>query len=331
MTPEHLQEQNLQELTKHLVDVHSIEEQALAQMRAAPKLASDREISEAFARHLGETQDHERLVRERLRARGAEPAGVKDIVGTLTGKGFVAFARAQPDTTGRLVAHAYSFEHMELAAYELLGRVAERAGDEETVAVAARIAKQERGMGERLEALFDRAVEASLREVEADDLEQQLDKYLADAQAIEMQSLKLLDKAPFLSGASDLVAAYEEHRIQTQEHAHLLTKRLNAREASPSRLKDAGLRLGALNWGAFFQAQPDTPAKLVAFAYAFEHLEIAAYELLRRVADRAEDGETALLAVGILADERAAAERIHRRFEQALDASLQAQGVAHAA
>lgn len=32
--------------------------------------------------------------------------------------------------------HAFSCEHMEVAAYELLGRVARRAGDQETVALA---------------------------------------------------------------------------------------------------------------------------------------------------------------------------------------------------
>ena len=324
MSPENLQDQ----LTKYLTDAHSIEEQALAQMRAAPKLASDPEIADAFTKHLRETEDHERLVRDRLEARDAEPAIVKDLVGTVTGKGFVAFARSQPDTTGKLVAHAFSYEHMELAAYELLGRIAGLAGDNQTAGVAARIAEQERSMGKRLEGLFDRAVEASLREVADDDLPHQLDKYLAEAHAIEVQSLKLLEKAPFLAGCSELASLYEEHRIETQEHESLLTRRLNARDASPSRLKDAAMRLGALNWGAFFQAQPDTPAKLAAFAYAFEHLEIAAYELLRRAADRASDGETALLAVGILADERSAAQRIHARFEQALDASLQAQRAA---
>ena len=326
MTPDNLQDQ----LTKHLTDAHAIEEQALAQMRAAHKIAGDPEIAAAFSAHLSETEDHERLVRDRLEARDAEPAIVKDLVGTTTGKGSVAFARAQPDTTGKLVAHAFSYEHMELAAFELLGRLAELAGDHQTAGVAATIAEQERGMGERLEGLFDRAVDASLRELPADDLPHQVDRYLAEAHAIEMQSLKLLEKAPFLAGGSELASVYEKHRIETAEHEILLTRRLNARDASPSRLKDAAMRLGTLNWGVFFQAQPDTPLKLAAFAYAFEHLEIAAYELLRRAADRAADGETALLAVGILADERAAAERIHSRFEQALDAPPHAEGVGRA-
>ena len=53
---------------------------------------------------------------------------------------------------------------MEQAAYELLGIVARRAGDQETADVARSIREQEVAMAERLEAGFDRAVEASLRE-----------------------------------------------------------------------------------------------------------------------------------------------------------------------
>src|SRR5204862_91276 len=81
--------------------------------------------------------------------------------------------------------------------------------------------------------------------------------------------------------------------------------------SSPRALKDAALKLGGLNWGGFFAAQRDTPAKLAAFAYAFEHLEIGAYELLRRVAERDGDAETAAMAETILAQERAAAEKVH--------------------
>jgi ferritin-like metal-binding protein YciE len=324
MSPESIQEQ----LTKYLTDAHSIEEQALAQMKVAPEMARDPEIGAAFTAHRAETEDHERLVRERLEARGAAPAKVKDLVGALTGKGFVAFARSQPDTTGKLVAHAYSYEHMELAAYELLAQVAERAGDQETATVAVHIAAQERAMADRLEGLFDRAVEASLQEVRREDIEEQLVKYLADAHAIETQALKLLERAPGLAGDPRMASAYQEHRSETEEHERVVTARLEALGASPSRLKDAVLSLGALNWGAFFRAQPDTPAKLAAFAYAFEHLEIASYELLRRVADRAADGETALLASRILSDERNAAQRIHSLLDDALDASLHAQGLA---
>ncbi len=321
MTPQTLEEQ----LTKYLTDVHSIEEQALPQMKAAPDLAGAPAAAEAFRRHLPETQEHERLVRERLETRGASPAKVKDLVGTLTGKGFVAFAASQPDTPGKLVVHAYSYEHMEEAAYALLSLLAERVGDAETLELAHWIEGQEQAMAERLEALFDDAAAASLREVGADDLEEQLDKYLADAHALEEQAVQLLSKGPDLAGATELASAYSEHLTETEEHRRLLEARLTARNAKPSKLKDAVLRIGALNWGGFFAAQPDTPAKLCAFAYAFEHLEIGGYELLGRVAERAGDPESAALAERILAEERGAAQKLKALFPQALDASLRDQ------
>ena len=324
MAPTNLQEQ----LVKYLTDAHSIEQQALAQLKTAPRIAGDPQIAQAFADHLTETEGHERLVSERLAAHGAKPSIVKDLAGSVSGKGFGAFATAQPDTPGKLVVHAFSYEHMEEATYDLLARVAERAGDEQTVQTAREIEHQEEGMGDRLAALFDRAVNAALRELDPDDLQTQLDKYLADAHAIEAQALQLLEKGPQLAGTGELAAAFDDHRIETKEHQRLVEARLQSRGDAPSKLKDAVLRLGALNWGGFFQAQPDTPAKLAGFAYAFEHLEIGAYEMLRRVAARAGDETTVRIAETILAQEHAAADRIRTNFDVALEATLHERGVA---
>jgi ferritin-like metal-binding protein YciE len=324
VAPTNIQDQ----LVKYLTDAHSIEQQALAQLKTAPKIAGDPQIAQAFSDHLTETQGHERLVGERLDAHGAKPSTIKDLAGALSGKGFGAFAMAQPDTPGKLVVHAFSYEHMEEAAYDLLARVAERAGDEETAQTAREIELQEQGMGDRLAACFDRAVNAALREVDPDDLQSQLNKYLADAHAIEAQALKLLEKGPQLAGAGELAVAFDDHRIETKEHERLVEARLQSRGDAPSTLKDAALRLGALNWGGFFQAQPDTPAKLAAFAYAMEHLEIGAYETLRRVAARAGDEPTVQLADAILVQEHAAADRIRSLFDVALEATLHEQGVA---
>ncbi|MBV8216836.1 MAG: DUF892 family protein, partial [Solirubrobacterales bacterium] len=312
---------------KYLTDAHAIERQALAQMKSAPKLAGDAQISQVFSDHLEETVQHERLVSERLEARGASPSKLKDIAGTVTGQGFGVFAASQPDTPGKLIVHAFSYEHMEEAAYSLLGNVAERVGDAGTVAAARRIGRQEHMMGDRLASLFDRAVEASLRDLDPDDVGKQLDKYLADAHAIEGQSLSLLERAADLAGASELADAYADHRSETEEHRRLVAERLDAHGSSPSKLKDAALRLGALNWGAFFAAQPDTPAKLAAFAFAVENLEYGAYEMLKRIAERASDPDTVRVAEQILAEERAAAERIRSLFPRALDATLEEQGV----
>jgi ferritin-like metal-binding protein YciE len=323
MTPQNLQDQ----LNKYLTDLHSIEQQALVQMKLAPRLAGDPQIAEPFASHLSETEEHERLVRERLEARGAHPAKLKDIAGTITGAGFAAFAAAQPDTPGKLVAHAFSYEHMEQAGYRLLGLVATAAGDAETAAVAERIERQEREMGDRLEHLFDQAADVALAKLSPPDLKEQLAKYLADAHAIEAQAVQLLSKGPDIAEEPELAQAFEDHLEETEGHSRLVEERLEALGEAPSRIKDAAMRLGALNWGGFFAAQPDTPGKLCAFAYAFEHLEIAGYELLRRVALRAGDSDTVAAADRILTEERAAAQRLSMLLPRTLDASLHAQGV----
>jgi ferritin-like metal-binding protein YciE len=97
---------------KYLADAHSIEEQALVQLRVAPKLAGEGRMAAAFAQHLGETEHHERMVRQRLDQLGGSPSKLKDILMAAGGKGFMLFARSQPDTPGKLLAHAYSYEHL---------------------------------------------------------------------------------------------------------------------------------------------------------------------------------------------------------------------------
>jgi ferritin-like metal-binding protein YciE len=306
-----------QQLVKYLTDVHSIEEQALAQMRRAPDLVQG-PLAEAFRRHLEETEAQERRVRERLGAHGASPATLKDVAGRVSGAGMAIFARFAPDTPGKLTAHAFSYEHMEVAAYELLGIVARRAGDEETVAMAAEIAAEERQMAQRLADRFDQAVEDSLRAIEPDDLGEQLNKYLADAHALEGQSRKLLERGRKLGESTTLANLFDRHLQETLEQERRLELRLQARGGSPSAIKDAALRLGALNWGAFMAAQPDTPPKLAGFAFAVENLEVASYELLRRVAERAGDERTAAEVERTLPEERAAAAAIAEQWETVL-------------
>jgi ferritin-like metal-binding protein YciE len=317
-----------EQLTKHLTDVHSIEEQALQQMVVAPRMARDPELARAFREHLDETREQERRVRERLSERGDDPSRVKDLAGRAGGIGMVLFARTQPDTPGKLVAHAYSYEHMEMAAYDLVALVAERAGDSDTAEVARSIREQEAAMAERLEQGFDRAVEASLRDVDPSDLGEQLDRYLQDAYAIESQALQLLEAAPALTGDPNLRKAFEEHLEETRVQQAAVEARLEARGARPSRFKSVLLRVGGVNLGGFFGLQPDAPAKLAGFAFAFEHLEVAAYEQLRRVAERAGDDETARIAERIAGEERAAAAAVRSCFDEAVEAALVAQGAA---
>jgi len=296
------------------------------QMKAAPRLAGDAEIASIFEEHLTETQDHERLVRERLEARGADPSKLKDLAGRAGGWGMVAFAKFNPDTPGKLMAHAYSYEHMELATYELLMRIAQRAEDEETVEMARRIAAQERAMAQRIGDRWDRTFEVALRAKDAEDPEKELVKYLRDAHAIEAQALQLLGDGEKIAEFEPLADAFRAHHAQTRDQQRLIEERLEAHGSGPSRFQSAALRIGGLQVGGFFKAQPDTPAKLAGFAFAFEHIEIGSYELLKRMAAHAGDEATVQIVERILGEERAMAERVRQTWDAAVDAGLRAVG-----
>src|SRR3954463_11811190 len=199
------------QLTKYLTYAHSIEVQALAQLRKAPDIAGADVLAQAFREHLSETEGHEQTTRELLEARDETPSKVKDVVMGVGGKGFLLFARLQPDTPGKLFAHALSFEGLELASYELLRRVAERAGAHDGVGAATRIAEEERTMMHRLEGYVDAAADASLREHPRDHLRALLPKYLADAHALEQQAIGLLERAPKLVDDPELESVFADH------------------------------------------------------------------------------------------------------------------------
>ena len=305
-----------QQLVKYLADVHSIEQQALAQLRAAPKIAGDERLCKAFELHLVETEDQERRVRERLEDLGGKPSKLKDAAGAGGGWAMAAFAASQPDTPGKLTMHAYSYEHMELAAYELLKRLAERSGDAETARMAAEIADEESRMAERLEECFDTAVEVSLAAVDEDQLDSALLAYLRDVHALEGQAVKLLEAGAERVDDEDLEAAFCDHLAETRDHLARVEGLLEERRAAPSLVKDALLKAGGFNLSAFFGAQPDSTTKLAGFAFAFEHLEIAAYELLQRVAARAGDEGVVATAEEILSEEREAAKRVAETWDR---------------
>src|SRR3954454_1179162 len=98
MPPSDIHEQ----LVKHLTDAHSIEEQALTQMRRAPDIAGEGRLAEAFREHFTETERHERLVRERLEALGEDTSTLKDLAGKAGGGGVGVLSRVNPGTPRKI-------------------------------------------------------------------------------------------------------------------------------------------------------------------------------------------------------------------------------------
>jgi ferritin-like metal-binding protein YciE len=153
------------------------------------------------------------------------------------------------------------------------------------------------------------------------EIEQELVDALADAHAMEKQSLTTLRAAVKVAGDPQLEALYKGHIAETERHLELIEARLEAHEAGRSMLKDLGGRISALALGTGVVAQKNTPAKLVAVAYGYENFEVASYEMLRRIAARAGDSETVEMCDRILVNERQAVEKLGASYELALQAA----------
>ena len=161
-----------------------------------------------------------------------------------------------------------------------------------------------------------------------DKMRAQLVAYLKDAHALEQMSLTMTAASAKATKDPVLRAVFEHHHDETQEHERLIRERIEAYGEKTSTLKDVGARVAALAKGAAAMVPGDTPGRLARDGYVQEHTEIASYELLRRVAERAGDRETADVAQRILGNERETAEKLAATWDHAADLSLRAAGEA---
>jgi len=158
--------------------------------------------------------------------------------------------------------------------------------------------------------------------------QEKLIDYIEDAHALEQHVKVALDA--FISAAPrvpELQDPLRHHREETDQHIERLEGRLAAYGKSPSKVKDAGMMLGAGGLGMLSKLRKDNAGKVARDGYTAEHLEIAAYELLERVAMRAGDEETAEVARRNRADEEAMAAKIAASWDLALDMSFEQEGL----
>lgn len=152
-----------QQLVKYLEDVHSTEQHAISQLRDGADSADDQELASVLRQHLAQTEEHERLISERLQAYDASPSSMKDVAQKGAAKLTGMVSKAAPDTSGKLAIQAYAFEHLEIASYRMLREVARRAGDEQTVVVAERILTEEQEAARKVGSLLEQVAENDLQ------------------------------------------------------------------------------------------------------------------------------------------------------------------------
>jgi ferritin-like metal-binding protein YciE len=153
-----------EQLVKYLSDAHAMEMQSMEMLEKAIEIAGDQQLSQLYRGHLNDTRDHERYVKQRLEAMGESPSTLKNIAGKAGAMGIGMLAQTMPDTPAKLAGVAFAYENFEAASYEMLRKVAEIAGDDETVSMCDHILPSEKQAATVIEQNLDLAVQRSLEE-----------------------------------------------------------------------------------------------------------------------------------------------------------------------
>jgi ferritin-like metal-binding protein YciE len=152
------------QLLKHVDEALAMEQNVLRMLDGLISTTRDDAIKQEMREHKLETERHADRMRDRLEALGGQPSTIREvggIVGALM-KSVVDMTRTEK--AGRNARDAYATEHMEIAAYQLLERIATQAGDEETAEAARLNRADEEKMAKTIDANWDRFAELSVEE-----------------------------------------------------------------------------------------------------------------------------------------------------------------------
>lgn len=159
-------------------------------------------------------------------------------------------------------------------------------------------------------------------------VESKLLSYIRDAHAMEENVLRMLESMISTTEDVQIKQDLEQHKVETKRHAELLEGRLDAYgQSGTSVVKDVPAVLGAMMKGIADQVRSDKAGKNARDGYVTEAMEIAAYELLENLAERAGDPETAQVARDIKQDEVKMREKIEGTWSRVIDLTLAEEGV----
>jgi ferritin-like metal-binding protein YciE len=154
------------------------------------------------------------------------------------------------------------------------------------------------------------------------DIDTKLHDYLHDAHAMEKSVLRQLGTQISTTRDDLLRSALEHHRALTKQQIARLEERLEAHNETLSAPGDAGAQ-----FTAFFRAlatilRGDKPVRNAKDVFVTEHLEIAAYEVLERLALSAGDPETARVARENRAEEEEMVRTVADAWDRVVDEML---------
>jgi ferritin-like metal-binding protein YciE len=158
-------------------------------------------------------------------------------------------------------------------------------------------------------------------------LQEQVVQHIDEAYAMEQTVLRMLDGMISTTDDPEVRRALEQHKTQTRGHAERMKARLSAHDAAPSGVRQVGGILQAMAKLPLDVVRGEKAGRNARDGYATEHMEIASYELLRRIAEKAGDAETARVAGEIIAEEEEMAKTIAANWDRVTELSLHEQGI----
>ena len=158
----------------------------------------------------------------------------------------------------------------------------------------------------------------------AEDVKEQLLRYLNDSYAAEVGGMASLKDLAAETTNVDLRQVVEEHITVTQSQADRISARILALGGDKSEPKGILNQVLAKTSGVLnaFHNKDDKQTQDTIKAYAFEHFEVGSYTSLKSYANAIGDHETAQLAETIIGEEQLAAERLLRLIPQLAMASV---------
>ena len=159
------------------------------------------------------------------------------------------------------------------------------------------------------------------------DLRDKLTSYISDALALEQNVEQMLSGMISTTEDPTMRERLEQHQEETRAQQERLRARLEDYGESGSAVKEMAAKAGAAMKGVLDMGRGEKAGKNARDGYATEHMEIAAYQLLERVATIAGDEQTATVARQNRAEEEAMARFIDVHWDDVARQSLREEGV----
>lgn len=136
-------------LMEWLRDAHAMEEQSETMLSAlAKRIENYPEVKAQVERHIEETRRQARDLRGCIERRGGDSSTFKDLMGKFVAMGQGLSGVVVGDEIVKGAMATYTFEHMEIASYNVLIAAAETVGDSQTRSVCERNRGEEEAMAD---------------------------------------------------------------------------------------------------------------------------------------------------------------------------------------